>query len=92
MCWWCASPCRGAILVDAIVRARSFVTVSVVDRDEEQDDVVQYSGDGLRDGDVAKERKSCVFAVGFTGVNAGLNQNDSFAFRFCGFGREGACF
>ncbi len=31
------------ILIDAIVRTRSFVTVGVVNRNEEQDDVVQYS-------------------------------------------------
>ncbi len=45
--------CR-AILIDAIVRTRSFVTVGVVDRNEEQDDVVEQTACDLRDCDVAK--------------------------------------
>ena len=45
---------RGAVLIDAIVGTRSLVTIGVVDRDKEQYDVVQNSGDSLRDGDVAK--------------------------------------
>ncbi len=48
--------------------------------------------DGFRDGDVAQQSKAGVFAVGFAGVNAGLNQDDGFSFGVCGFGRERAGF
>ena len=54
------------VLIDAIVRTGSFVTVGVVDRDEEQHDVVQYSRGGLRDRDVAQQREAGVFTVRFT--------------------------
>ena len=78
------------ILVDPIVWARSFVSVGVVNRNEEQDDVCQQSFESFRDAEVAKQSETRVFAVGFTGVNAGLNQDDRFSLCVRGFRRE-AC-
>jgi hypothetical protein len=45
---------RWPILIDAIVRSCSFVTVGVVNRYEKQHDVRQYAFDTSRDGDVAQ--------------------------------------
>ena len=69
------------ILIDAVIGARSFVTVSVVDRNEEQYDIVQYPGGGFCNRDIAQECETCVFAIRLTGVNAGLNQNYGFLLR-----------
>ena len=55
------------------------MTVSVVNRYEEQHGVRQYSLDAFRDRDVAKQGEAGVFAVGLTGVNAGLNQDYGFS-------------
>ena len=52
----------------------------------------RYPGDGLSDCDVAKEREARVFAVGLTGMNARLDQDDGFAFCFCDCRRERARF
>ncbi len=49
------------------------MTISVVDRDEQEDDVIKYANGGLRDRDVAQERETSVFTVRLTRVNAGLN-------------------
>src|SRR4029079_17148824 len=67
------------VLVDPIVRTGSFMTVGVVDGNKQQHDVVQYSVDGLRDGDIAQQGKASVFTVGFTGVNTRLDQDDGLA-------------
>ncbi len=80
------------ILVDAIVRAGAFVSVGVVDRNEEQHDVFEQAGVGFGDGDVAQQSETGVFAVRFAGVNAGLDQNNCLVLRPCGFRRERAGF
>src|SRR6185369_399398 len=83
---------RWSILIDAVVWSCSFVTVGVVNRDEEQHDVRQYACDAFRDRDVAQQSESGVFTVRFTGVNAGLNEYDGFTFGVRGLSREGARF
>ena len=73
----------GAVLVDAIERAESLVSVRVVNWNEEDDDPVEQSRSSFSNRDVTQQGESGIFAVGFSGVDASLNHNYRLACFSC---------
>ena len=63
-----------SLLVDPIVRAEALVAVDIVDRDDEEDNVVEERRFGFCDCDITQEHEARVFAVDLAGVDAVLNQ------------------
>src|SRR5215213_6673436 len=66
---------RRAVLIDAIVGARTLVPVRVVDRDEQYDDMIEQTRARLCNGNVAQERQPGVFTVRLTRMYASLYEN-----------------
>src|SRR6185369_9521539 len=84
-----SSPSHGnwTILIYSIVGARSFVTVSVVDGNEEQHYILKHARHCLGDRQVSEQCKAGIFTIRFPRMNAGLNENYCF---FTCFSRSGS--